>query len=61
MFLSLYKSEIRCVKEGTISIFSPVCVLLELHREREGMAAMSSSMIFFAGMEKERGRGRKRG
>lgn len=35
MFLSLYKSEMRCVKEGTISNFFPVCVLLELHRERE--------------------------
>lgn len=35
MFLSLYKSEIRCVKEGTISFFFPLYVSSWNCTERE--------------------------
>lgn len=45
------------MKGGIVSPFFPPFPELRKEREREGMAAVSSSMMFYAGMEKERGRG----
>lgn len=47
----MYKSELGCVKGETFGLF----LLPEL--QKEGTAAMSSSMMFYAGMENEKGQG----